>query len=148
MSIYLHSLSLVKCSRFKLRNEVVDYFISKPPTTTTLEASPLFTPTFTSQGPVMQPRHIRKSNQGVSGSFDTIFWEGAIRDYKLGIQKIDDNCHHPVDGSEILRSPVEVASLSHDLQGFIYIYIYPPCCLGFLNYQPYEYSQKSWFVWF
>ena len=123
MSIYLHSLSLVKCSRFKLRNEVVDYFISKPPTTTTLEASPLFTPTFTSQGPVMQPRHIRKSNQGVSGSFDTIFWEGAIRDYKLGIQKIDDNCHHPVDGSEILRSPVEVASLSHDLQGFIYIYI-------------------------
>ena len=35
-----------------------------------------------------------------------------------------------VDGSEILRSPVEVGSLSHYLQGFTKI---PGGCLGFLT---------------
>ena len=88
MSIYLHSLTLVKCSRFTLRNEVVDHFISKPPTTTTLEASPLFTPSFTSQGPVMQPRHIRKSKQGISGSFDTIFGREQSEITSLGYRKL------------------------------------------------------------
>ena len=39
-----------------------------------------------------------------------------------------------VDGSEILRSPVEVGSLSHYLQGFSTI---PGGCLGFLNHQQY-----------
>ena len=38
---------------------------------------------------------------------------------------------HTVDGSEIRRSPVEVGSLSHYLQGF---YI-PGGCLEFLNHQ-------------
>ena len=33
-------------------------------------------------------------------------------------QKINND--HTVDGSEILRSPVEVGSLSHYLQGFIH----------------------------
>ena len=36
---------------------------------------------------------------------------------------------HTVDGSEIRRSPVEVDSLSHYLQGFSTI---PGGCLGFL----------------
>ncbi len=41
-----------------------------------------------------------------------------------------------VDSSEIRRTPVEVGSLSHYLQGFFYI---PGGCLGFLNHQRYIY---------
>ena len=42
----------------------------------------------------------------------------------------NDEC--TVDGSEIRRSPVEVGTLSHYLQGFKNI---PGGCLGFLNHQ-------------
>ena len=53
----------------------------------------------------------KQKYQGASGNDDTPFNE------------------HTVDGSEIRRSPVEVGSLSHHLQGFSTI---PSGCLGFL----------------
>ena len=40
-----------------------------------------------------------------------------------------------VDGSEIMRLPVEVGSFSHYLQDFVYI---AGGCLGFLNHQQYD----------
>ena len=40
---------------------------------------------------------------------------------------------YTVDGSEIRRSPVEVGSFSHHLQGFIH----PKWLAGFLNHQQY-----------
>ena len=43
------------------------------------------------------------------------------------------------------RSPVDsVDSLSHDLQGFIYI---PGVCLGFLNHQKYNFPSTKELAW-
>ncbi len=51
---------------------------------------------------------------------------------------------YTVDGSEIWRSPVEVGSLSHYLQGFSII---PSGCLGFLNHQQYPIDSDCLAVW-
>ena len=53
---------------------------------------------------------------------------GQNRKEKRGSHGLESH-KHADDGSEIRRSPVEVGSLSHDLQGFSTI---PGGCLGFL----------------
>ena len=50
----------------------------------------------------------------------------------------DIPCNVTFDGSEIRRSPVEVGSLSHYLQGFIMFYTSQVVLAEFLKHQQYE----------